>query len=71
MGSPGQAREFTWCRVVDNHSGAVEGPWASRSYLVEGYPATQSGSTVRRFAQTMLVQGAELVVWSAYVSRLR
>jgi hypothetical protein len=55
-GSLGQAHAFTWSRVVDNYSGVIEGPWASRSYLTEVHPAAQLGSTVRHFVQTMLVQ---------------
>jgi hypothetical protein len=70
-GSPGQARAFTWSPVVDNHPVAVEGTWSTRFYLVEGHPATQPGSTLIQLAQKFLVQSAELVVWSAYLSRLR
>jgi hypothetical protein len=70
-GSPGQARAFTWSSVVDNYPVAVEGTWSTRSHLVEGHPTTQPSSTLRHLAQTVLVQSAELVVWSAYLSRLR
>jgi hypothetical protein len=52
----GQTHAYVRSGVVDNYSGAVEGTWSTRSYLVAGHPAAQPGSTVRQFAQTMLVQ---------------
>ena len=50
-GSPGQPNAFTCSNAVDNHSGVVEGPWASLSYLVKKYSTAQSSGTAERFAQ--------------------
>jgi hypothetical protein len=55
-GSPGQTHTITWSRIVDNHRGVIEGPSATRFYLVAGYSTEQSKSTIKQFAQTMLVQ---------------
>ena len=49
--SPGQPHAFTCSNAVDNHSGVVEGPWASLSYLVKKYSTAQSSGTAERFAQ--------------------